>query len=171
MKLNAAALACVVLFAAIYRILPHPLNVTPIGAMALFVGAHVPKKWLALCLPIIAMLISDFALGFKPYLYTYLGMALTVAIGFSLSRNASAKNILIGSLGATATFFLVTNFGAWLGSSFYPQNASGLMASYTAGIPFLQKSLIGDLLFTALFFGGYAAAKRYITPRAVAHGA
>ncbi|MFM6400989.1 MAG: DUF6580 family putative transport protein, partial [Planktothrix sp.] len=59
---------------------------------------------------------------------------------------------------ATSTFFLITNFGAWIGNPLYPQTFQGLMASYIAGIPFLQGSFLGDIFYSAVLFGGFYIA-------------
>ncbi len=40
-------------------------------------------------------------------------------------------------------------------SGIYPQTAEGLMQAYVAGIPFFQNSLLGNLVFAAVIFGGY----------------
>lgn len=157
------ALAGVILFAALYRLIPHPPNVAPVAAMALFAGAYFKDWKLALLSPLIVMLASDLILGFHgAMLYVYGGMLLTVVIGFSLRKEQSAKSVVIASLGATASFFLITNFGAWLANPLYPQNAAGLLQSYMAGVPFMHYSVLGDLLFTAIFFGGYALAKPHL---------
>ncbi|HWR95517.1 MAG TPA: DUF6580 family putative transport protein, partial [Arenimonas sp.] len=57
---------------------------------------------------------------------------------------------------------LVTNFGVWFGSAFYPQTAGGLMAAYAAGIPFLQNGVLGTLFYSALLFGTYELLKQRV---------
>ena len=52
-------------------------------------------------------------------------------------------------------FFVVTNFGAWLGSPAYPQTLAGLVAAYVAGVPFFQWTVLGTLFYSALLFGGF----------------
>ena len=47
----------------IARLLPHPANFAPIGAIALFSGLYLPKRW-AIILPLAIMLISDIFVGF-----------------------------------------------------------------------------------------------------------
>jgi hypothetical protein len=59
---------------------------------------------------------------------------------------------LTGFLTATL-FFLITNFGSWINNPIYPQNYMGLMASYAAGLPFFQNTLLGDLSYLAILFG------------------
>ena len=48
---------------AVMRFLPHAPNFAPIGAMALFGGAKLNKKY-ALILPLAAMIVSDYFIGF-----------------------------------------------------------------------------------------------------------
>jgi hypothetical protein len=40
----------------------------------------------------------------------------------------------------------------------YPQSFEGLMMSYAAGLPFLQGSFVGDLMYSGILFGGFALA-------------
>ena len=56
---------------------------------------------------------------------------------------------------SSVLFFLLTNFGAWMTSGLYVKSAEGLMQAYVAGIPFFQNSLLGNLVFAAVIFGGY----------------
>ena len=50
--------------AAALRLVPHPPNFTPIGAMALFSGAYLGRRGLAFAAPLGALLLSDLVLGF-----------------------------------------------------------------------------------------------------------
>jgi hypothetical protein len=60
------------------------------------------------------------------------------------------------------TFFLITNFGMWLFSGFYPLTSAGLAACYVAAIPFFQNTVAADLFYAALLFGGFALAERMV---------
>ncbi|HDP89255.1 MAG TPA: hypothetical protein ENN42_04755 [Thioalkalivibrio sp.] len=158
-----ATLIGILIVAALFRILPHPPNVAPIAAMALFAGAYFTDRKLAFVLPFAALVISDLVIGFhSTMLFVYAAFAITVVMGFWLQSRRRALPILGAALGSSVLFFLVTNFGAWLSHGMYPLNAEGLMAAYTAGIPFFRNTLIGDLLFVVLFFGGFSLAERYI---------
>ena len=46
---------------AIYRLVPHPVNAVPMGALALFAGASLPRRW-AWIVPVAAMGLSDLVL-------------------------------------------------------------------------------------------------------------
>jgi hypothetical protein len=71
--LRIAIVLCFILFAAIVRILPHPWNFTPVGAMALFSGAKLGRNWKAFFLPLAALFVGDIFVGFhKLMLAVYL---------------------------------------------------------------------------------------------------
>ena len=161
-------LLLLILAAAASRLLPHWPNFGPVGAMALFGAAVFARRWMALLVPFAALYLSDLALnnlfyseyydgfywGFNAWVYV--GFLITVVLGFGLLRGRDFSWLRIGgaTLGGTLIFFLVTNFGVWLGSALYPQTGAGLLAAYTAGLPFLLNSLAGNVFFAGLLFGG-----------------
>ncbi|OGY88922.1 MAG: hypothetical protein A2927_00060 [Candidatus Komeilibacteria bacterium RIFCSPLOWO2_01_FULL_45_10] len=153
-------IALIIIFAfisVIIRLVPHPANFAPIGALALFAGVYLPKKW-SLILPITLMLISDIFVGFyDPRLMAvvYSCFLLTAVIGWSVKKNKNILTILTASLGMSVFFFLATNLAVWAFSEWYPHNFGGLMLSYYLAVPFFRNTLFGDLFFTAVFFGVY----------------
>ena len=60
-----------ILFAAFSRLMPHPPNVTPISAMALFGAAYFGKKYWAILIPLAALWISNLALNNIVYAQMY----------------------------------------------------------------------------------------------------
>lgn len=150
-----------ILMAAISRVIPHPWNLTPVAAMALFSGVHFSDKRLAFLVPLAAMALSDIFLGWHGTLpFVYISFALVVVIGQSMRPHLSAMNLVIATIGSASLFFLVTNFGYWLMYPQFPHTFSGLMACYTAAIPFFRNTVGGDLFYVALFFGSFALAQR-----------
>jgi hypothetical protein len=161
----------IVLSAAAMRLVPHPPNVTPIAAMALFGGAHFANKKTAFLVPLVAMYLSDLALGFFVYdfgwfhgfmPFVYISFAITVCLGFLLRRRLTPLAVGCAALVGSILFFIVTNFGAWLISGLYPKTFSGLFSCYVAAIPFFRNTLMGDVVYTLVLFGGFALAKRYL---------
>ncbi len=149
---------------ALFRLIPHWPNFTPVAALALFGAATFDRKWLGLVAPLTAMLLSDVLLGFHGSMgAVYISFALTWLLGFyALSRQPSAGRLATVSVVSSVLFFLITNFAVWYGSAdFYPQTVQGLMACYVAGLAFYNgqsfglNGLVGDLFFTGLLFGGY----------------
>jgi len=150
----------IIIAGAALRLVPHYPNFTPIAAIALFGGAYFTNKKLAVIVPFAAMLLSDLVLGYhSTFLAVYISFALIVAIGFTLQKKRTVSKILIASVSSSILFFVITNFAFWYTGALYPMNAAGLAACYTAAIPFFQNTLLGDLVYTGLFFGAFEYAK------------
>jgi Family of unknown function (DUF6580) len=67
------------------------------------------------------------------------------------------------SVAGAVLFFVVSNLGVWaLGIFFpiYPMTLAGLLECYVAAIPFFWNTLLSDLLYAAVLFGGVALAER-----------
>ena len=158
------ALVVAIFAAAAMRLLPHPPNFSPIAAMALFSGAYLPRRAIAFAAPFGALVLSDALLGgFYPGMnFVYLSFGLTVLIGWAIARRKTPLRIGGAALTSSVLFFVLTNFGMWLFSGFYPLTWPGFVACYAAAIPFFQNTLAGDLFFTALLFGGFALAERLV---------
>lgn len=155
-----AFLATMISTAALSRLLPHPPNVTPLAAMALFGGAHFADKRLAFLAPLAALLLSDLILGLHSQMPgVYAGFTLVVCVGFGLRGRTRALPVAVAALIGSCVFYLVSNFGWWVTTGAYPKTMAGLGACYVAGIPFFRNSLAGDLFYTALLFGIFALAE------------
>ncbi|HZK03835.1 MAG TPA: DUF6580 family putative transport protein [Bacteroidaceae bacterium] len=169
-------ISLIVLLAALSRLIPHPANFAPIGGMALFGAAYYSKRYWAFIIPIVSMWISDLVLNNVVYgqyfdhfvwfysgsLFTYGAFALIVVLGMLMLKKVRIPALAASALGASLIFFLVSNFGVWFSGTMYPKTLSGLMACYTAGIPFFKNTIAGDLVYTAVMFGAFElSAKRF----------
>jgi hypothetical protein len=157
--------ATFVLIGAVARIIPHAPNFAPIGAMALFGGVYMNKKQ-ALTLPILAMIFSDFFLGFDSLpmrLSVYGSFLLAVFVGFWIKSHKASKNIVLASIFSSILFFIITNFSVWAFGSLYPRSLGGLAQSYILAIPFFRNTIFGDLFYNGVFFGGYGLAKKFVS--------
>src|SRR5258706_14517994 len=108
--LRGAVIATLVTLSAVLRIVPHPWNLTPIGAMALFSGAMFRNRWFAFLLPLASLFAGDVFVGFhKLMLIVYGSIGLSIAIGRWLGENKTLARIggavFIGAL----QFFVITN--------------------------------------------------------------
>ncbi len=154
------------------RIIPHIPNVTAVTATALFAGAILSSRVLALAVPVVMMYFSDFFINntmhrsFFPekeglifwtdYMpWVYLGIIAAVMIGSFALKNRNTKKVIGASLLASFVFFLLSNIGIWLQPEGYPENIAGLASCLTAALPFLRNALIGDLVFAMIIFGIY----------------
>ena len=73
----------IIIVAAAFRLLPHPPNVTPIGALALFGGTVFADKRAAFLVPLTALFVRDLGLAAIPFFHnTVSGDALYVSLLF-----------------------------------------------------------------------------------------
>jgi hypothetical protein len=155
-------LAGMVLTAAFARLIPHPTNFTPIGALALFGGASFTNKRTAFLVPLGAMLLSDLVLGFSfitPVVYT--AFVLIACLGLWLRQRKTGSRVGLAAIAGSLLFFVLTNFGVWAIGTFYPKTWMGLADCYLAAIPFFRNTLLGNLIYSALLFGGLALAEKH----------
>jgi hypothetical protein len=175
MKTRTTVIAGAVLLAALARLIPHPPNFAPITAIALFGAATLGSKRLAILIPILAMFISDlgievlYRMGLTSSWGIHSGMWLIYAtfivitpLGFLLQRQRTVPAIAGATLAGSVIFFVVTNFAVWAGGSEYPRTVEGLIACYTLAIPFFQYTVLGDLFYSTVLFGGFALAEKMI---------
>jgi len=158
-----------VLLAALTRLLPHPPNFTPVIAIALFAGAYFRSSLWAWVLPLSVMMVSDLGLWWlygydfftSMHLVIYLSILAIVGVGFPVGRNISVARVAGGSIAGAVLFFIITNFAVWLSGKLYPMSWEGLLACYTAAIPFFRNTLMSTLLYSAAMFGAIEWAKSW----------
>lgn len=151
----------IVFFGALLRVIPHPANFVPIGALALFGGARL-NRWQAIILPLSAMLVSDVFIGFDSLssrLSVYGCFMVISLIGLLIRNKKSFAAIAGASLAGSVIFYLVTNFVFFHSTSLYPHTLGGMIASYVNAIPFFRNTLLSDLIYSAVFFGAYELAR------------
>lgn len=147
--------ALFMLWAIVARLSPHTANMTPVGALALFAGVYLPRRW-GWVVPLGVLLVSDAWLGgyeLPVMLSVYGSFAAITVVSSLLQRLSFAMRMIAGPLAASTLFFLVTNFAVWAATPWYVKNFVGLMTSYTLAIPFWRNMLVGDIIYTAVFFG------------------
>jgi hypothetical protein len=156
------ALALILLAAAL-RIAPHPWNFTPVGAMALFSGALLKDRRLAFLFPLLALFVGDIFVGlYKILPIIYASFLINVAIGLWLRDRRTFARISVATLLGAIQFFLVSNFAVWQFMNTYPHNAPGLLTCYITAIPLFWNTLAGDATYSALLFGAFALAERFL---------
>lgn len=149
--------------AVIIRLIPHPWNFAPVGALVLYSGFILPRRYIIL--PLIVLFFSDLIIGtYQPYIMAavYASYGLSMGLSFSLRKYYGWSTILGASLAGSLAFFFVTNAAVWLWSGMYPVTGAGLITSYVAGLPFFRNTIISDLFFSGVFFGMYELAGYFI---------
>ena len=159
--------------AAAMRLLPHPANIAPIGALALFSGAYLQRRFFYL-VPLAALFLGDLHLGLYhagTMAAVYLGFLASTFVGRGLlhggdvgRRRDTGPRITVAVGAGALVFWLISNLGVWL--FFRPLTPAGLAQCYLDALPFLGRSLLGDALYAAGLFGAYRLARRLVAGRA-----
>lgn len=153
--------------ATLTRLLPHPINFTPLLAVALFAGRHISGRLSGIGLVAVSMLVIDIPYVVSEVLpqadLNLLSNILLVNIsvyGTVLGLTFAAQRIkafrgfrttLLGSLAASMAFFVITNFASWL--AYYPTSWTSLVACYSSAIPFFKNTWFSTLLYSGVLFG------------------
>jgi hypothetical protein len=148
---------------------------SPFIAIALFSGMIIRDRGVSFLLPLLSLFISDAVIHvlFKEGLFPYAGfydgqwkqyaiLVLCTLMGLLL-QGKTYRNLVIGAIAAPTLFFLVSNFNVWISQEvLYAQDFNGLMACYTAALPFYKNALIATVVFlpVILFTYNYMMARK-----------
>lgn len=180
MKPHVLALA-LILAAAFWRIAtvyqPALFNVAPIAALA-FCGAVYLRDWRWWLVPFAALMLSDLWLNqyhaaHSGYTWTGGEMILragfflaAIGVGMLVARRLTVLTLAAGALGSSLIFYIGTNSVCWLTDPFYAKTLAGWWQALTVGHPefpptlwFFRNTLLGDLLFTAMFAIAFGVAQ------------
>lgn len=163
-------LSAMILLAAFSRIIPHPFNFSPLGAIGLFGAAHFQKKWQAFVIPVAATWLSDLFLNnviyanlhptftwfYNGFYWQYASYLLITLAGIFILKKVTMPRVIAAAFTSTIIFFFISNLGVWATSGIYPQNLPGLTTCYIAALPFLQGTFAGDLFYSGVLFGTFA---------------
>jgi len=161
--------------AVIFRILSNTFfffNFTPVIAVALFSGAKFQDKKWSVIIPVVSLFISDVILSYlnnfdifhNTILFTYGSILLVILLGRLLnSERLNISKTVSFTLLSSLLFFVITNIGVWLFSNMYTLDLTGLTKCFVLAIPFLQKSIAGDLFFATVLFGVYELVNNKLT--------
>jgi hypothetical protein len=150
----------IVVLAALTRFIPHAWNFSPVYGALLFGGANMKKRhsiWFsALTLGasdiVLTKLIYHLHVGWDE-LFQMAAFASIAVIGWILQRRFSIRRLTFAGLAAPIAFYLISDFGVWLGFNSYPHTFTGLVACYLAAIPFQGRIMASTALFAGVLFG------------------
>lgn len=132
------------------RLIPHAPEMTSLTAIAFISSLYLEKKW-AFILPVLVLLLSDIFIGFYDWrilISVYGSFVLIGAVSLIARKYRGILPVGLSVLGSSILFFLTTNAAVWLFSPWYAKNISGLLYSYTLGLPFLRNMIIGDVVYS-----------------------
>lgn len=169
--LKTSVITLLILITVFSRLIPHPSNFTAIGAVAIFAGFLLPNRFLSLFIPLAAMFVSDLVINNLVYpfpdfvwfssgfIWIYLGI-IAHTISALIFGKPTISGIAGSSISGAILFFILSNFGVWLGSGMYEKSLAGLAICYTAALPFFGNFLAGNIIFSAILFGVYFILER-----------
>lgn len=166
-----------ILFGAFSRMFTFLPNFSALESLALFGGAYIALRYVAILIPITAMFLSDFVINntiarsffpnhdglvfFSEYMiWNTIAIVSIVLFGRLFLKKMNLLNGVFGILGATAIFWIISNIGAWLSSGLFPLTFAGMIENFAFAIPFLKNSLLGNFAFGILLFGSYELLTR-----------
>jgi hypothetical protein len=172
----------VLFFAAISRFLPHLLHspglgFTAVGGGLLYFGAR-RSRWQAV-IAMLALMETDYYLTvfvynypfhISSYLVTWVWYGAVCLLGHQLlSKKTSGLRVTGAVLASTTSFFILSNFVVWAGSTMYPHTAAGLAVCYVAAIPFFANDVMSTAITAGALFGLPALARDIIANFRVSH--
>lgn len=167
------------LAALLSRVIPHAgwYGFTAIGGSLLYFGAK--RSWREMLLPVAALAGLDYYLTthvysydfiWQDYLVTWAWYAAAIVLGaILLARRVSVLRVASAALLGPTSFFLVSNYAAWLSlnhpGGMYAPTFAGLLTCFYAGLPFYGRDLASTALVLTLAFGIPIAVRRFHTTR------
>jgi hypothetical protein len=166
-----------ILFGAFSRMFTFLPNFSALESLALFGGAYIAMRYVAILIPLAAMFMSDLVINntiarpffpsheglviFSDYMiWNTIAIVLIVLLGRLFLKKMNLLKGVLGILGATAIFWIISNIGAWLSSGLFPLTFAGMMENFVFALPFLKNSLLGNFAFGTLLFGSYELLTR-----------
>ena len=138
------------------RFIPHPPNFTSLIALSFYIPAVFGVKYIPAV--ILALFFTDFIIGF----HSTMLFNRSILIGFiSEYFNKSILFRICGALIGAVIFFLVSNFGVWLGGS-YGYDFDGIISCYILALPFFGYTFLSTLVFSVIIETAYKLYQKNI---------
>jgi hypothetical protein len=161
--MDLALVAFLVVLCIVARLLPHAPGFLPVAASGLFAARVLRIPALAIAVPVLAMILSDAFLPGEDWRIQAVGfaaIAIPAVAGIATRRFSGVLPTIATVIASSILFFLLSNGAVWAFSTMYPHTLEGLTQCYIAALPFLEKTMLGDLVWTGVLFGGYWLVQR-----------
>jgi len=150
-----------IVIAVLCRFVPHVHNFSPVYGALLFGGAHLRRRD-AIWFPVVLLAASDLVLNSMYHVnvgwleVVQMAAFASIALIGELMRSRTTWRRLAGAcVVSSLSFYLISNFGVWLGWNSYPHTWHGLVQCYVAAIPWYRQTLVSTFVYAGLFFGCY----------------
>ena len=105
MNTKVLLIASIIFLVSLTRLVPHLPNFTPVLALAIFGGAYLPNRIIALSLPILAMFLSDLIIGFHSQIYAVYVTIIVLSLLGNTIKTKNIKNLAITGFAGSLIFF------------------------------------------------------------------
>lgn len=150
-------LIVVIAIASRFIILAGPgwANFSPLGALALYAGhRHFWKGWIATAIAVILsnmminnMLYAEYYNGFSWGIDTNTIIFVMISVLGQIKSESTFRLNIVSAI----MFFILSNLIVCAGTM-YTHDVKGVIACYTAAIPFFVNTLISQFIFGGIFF-------------------
>ena len=157
LRMDLALVAFLIALDVAARLLPHAPGFLPVAASGLFAARMLRMPVLAVSAPAAPRARPGPALGADDWrisMVVYAAIAVPALLGMASRRWHGALPVVAAMLTGSLVFFALSNFAVWAFSSMYPLTLAGLTQCYALALPFLDKTVLGDLVWTGVLFGG-----------------
>jgi hypothetical protein len=145
----------------------HLPGFSPVFGALLFSGARLPKRD-AIWFPVAVLAIADRLLTTQVFhmqvrwdhVITLLALAAMAWIGSFLRENLSPLRFAGCAISASTAYFMISNFGVWIGWGMYPHTWQGFVACYVAALPYYRTSSLSTLVGGAVLCWGSEFLRR-----------
>ncbi len=128
------------------RFIPHPPNFTSLLALSVYVPAVFGIRYIPVV--VFALLFTDLIIGFHSTMIFTSGSIILIGL-ISKYFNKSIMFRISGAFVGAVIFFVLSNFGVWLGGS-YGYDLNGLLSCYILAIPFFTNTVLSTVFFSIL---------------------
>jgi hypothetical protein len=143
-KKNLQSIFFIFFFLTISRLIPHEPNFTPILSISILGYLFSKILWLKVLIVLGSMFFSDLIIGVHDFIiYVYFSLVLLIVI-------SNSKNYIYMIFLGPLIFFIVTNFGVWLSSTYYTKNIEGLIECFYMAIPFFKNTILSTFFYCIL---------------------
>ncbi len=143
-KKNLQSFFFIFLFLTISRLIPHEPNFTPILSISILGYLFSKILWLKVLMVLGTMFFSDLIIGTHDFIiYVYFSLMILIII-------SNSKNYIYMIVLGPLIFFIITNFGVWLSSTYYTKNIDGLIECFYMAIPFFKNTILSTFFYCIL---------------------
>ena len=161
--LDLALVAFLIALGVAARLLPHVPGFLPVAASGLFAARVLRIPALAIAVPVLAMILSDTLLPVEDWRIQAVGfaaIAIPAVAGLATRRWSGVLPTAATMVVSSLLFWIASNAAVWAFSGMYAATAAGLTECYVLALPFLEKTVMCDLFWTGVLFGGFWLVQR-----------